>query len=164
MFTFCFYIYIQHQYAEEFIKMRRAELKQSSCIELSAAFPRREAFNIRAFWYHKYPTTQHLEAIFTCSVFIISPFNLCCCHWFYHSNAVCVLTHDMRSFVIRSINLCDLCLTATNPCGINNGGCSHLCLMSPTKPSYQCACPTGVKLLENGKTCKNGRLYFKKIL
>ncbi|XP_075584012.1 low-density lipoprotein receptor-related protein 6 isoform X6 [Pelecanus crispus] len=45
---------------------------------------------------------------------------------------------------------------ATNPCGINNGGCSHLCLMSPTKPSYQCACPTGVKLLENGKTCKDG--------
>uniref|UniRef100_A0A8C4XW01 LDL receptor related protein 6 n=1 Tax=Gopherus evgoodei TaxID=1825980 RepID=A0A8C4XW01_9SAUR len=45
---------------------------------------------------------------------------------------------------------------ATNPCGSNNGGCSHLCLMSPIKPSYQCACPTGVKLLENGKTCKDG--------
>ncbi|KAM6162242.1 low-density lipoprotein receptor-related protein 6 isoform 5-T5 [Erethizon dorsatum] len=45
---------------------------------------------------------------------------------------------------------------ATNPCGIDNGGCSHLCLMSPVKPFYQCACPTGVKLLENGKTCKNG--------
>ncbi|XP_055136598.1 low-density lipoprotein receptor-related protein 6 isoform X8 [Symphalangus syndactylus] len=45
---------------------------------------------------------------------------------------------------------------ATNPCGIDNGGCSHLCLMSPVKPFYQCACPTGVKLLENGKTCKDG--------
>lgn len=45
---------------------------------------------------------------------------------------------------------------ATNPCGIDNGGCSHLCLMSPVKPFYQCACPTGVRLLENGKTCKDG--------
>lgn len=45
---------------------------------------------------------------------------------------------------------------ATNPCGIDNGGCSHLCLMSPVKPFYQCACPTGVTLLENGKTCKDG--------
>ncbi|KAL0612520.1 Low-density lipoprotein receptor-related protein 6 [Plecturocebus cupreus] len=45
----------------------------------------------------------------------------------------------------------------TNPCGIDNGGCSHLCLMSPVKPFYQCACPTGVKLLENGKTCKDGK-------
>uniref|UniRef100_A0A8D0BMN3 Low-density lipoprotein receptor-related protein n=1 Tax=Salvator merianae TaxID=96440 RepID=A0A8D0BMN3_SALMN len=47
---------------------------------------------------------------------------------------------------------------ATNPCGTNNGGCSHLCLMSPVKPSYQCACPTGVKLLENQKTCKDGAM------
>nr|XP_020641437.1 low-density lipoprotein receptor-related protein 6 isoform X2 [Pogona vitticeps] len=45
---------------------------------------------------------------------------------------------------------------ATNPCGTNNGGCSHLCLMSPFKPFYQCACPTGVKLLENEKICKDG--------
>ncbi|MBN3278517.1 LRP6 protein, partial [Polyodon spathula] len=43
-----------------------------------------------------------------------------------------------------------------SPCGSNNGGCSHLCLMSPTKPFYQCACPTGVRLLEDGKTCKDG--------
>nr|XP_028584444.1 low-density lipoprotein receptor-related protein 6 isoform X3 [Podarcis muralis] len=48
--------------------------------------------------------------------------------------------------------------SATNPCGTNNGGCSHLCLMSPVKPSYQCACPTGVKLLENEKTCKDGAM------
>lgn len=54
-------------------------------------------------------------------------------------------------------------LTATNPCGTNNGGCSHLCLMSPIKPSYQCACPTGVKLLENEKTCKDGRVPMSNI-
>ncbi|XP_015208455.1 low-density lipoprotein receptor-related protein 6 isoform X1 [Lepisosteus oculatus] len=45
---------------------------------------------------------------------------------------------------------------ANNPCGENNGGCSHLCLMSPVKPFHQCACPTGVQLLGDGKTCKDG--------
>lgn len=41
-------------------------------------------------------------------------------------------------------------------CDINNGGCSHLCLMSPSKPYYKCACPTGVKLLDDKKTCADG--------
>ncbi|XP_051886578.1 low-density lipoprotein receptor-related protein 6 isoform X2 [Pristis pectinata] len=45
---------------------------------------------------------------------------------------------------------------ATNPCGSNNGGCSHLCLMSPIKPFFHCACPTGVQLLEDGTKCKDG--------
>ncbi|XP_048242332.1 low-density lipoprotein receptor-related protein 6-like isoform X1 [Haliotis rufescens] len=43
-----------------------------------------------------------------------------------------------------------------NPCGNNNGGCSHLCLMSPKEPFYACACLTGVKLLTNNKTCADG--------
>ncbi|KAH3884133.1 hypothetical protein DPMN_008105 [Dreissena polymorpha] len=48
-----------------------------------------------------------------------------------------------------------------NPCGSNNGGCSHLCLLSPVPLSalqagHQCACPTGVRLLEDGKTCADG--------
>lgn len=38
-----------------------------------------------------------------------------------------------KSSIIIGINQCDLYLTATNPCGIDNGGCSHLCLMSPVK-------------------------------
>lgn len=67
-----------------------------------------------------------------------------------------------RASIIIGINQCDLYLTATNPCGIDNGGCSHLCLMSPVKPFYQCACPTGVKLLENGKTCKDGKKIVSK--
>ncbi|XP_014786530.1 low-density lipoprotein receptor-related protein 6 [Octopus bimaculoides] len=40
-----------------------------------------------------------------------------------------------------------------NPCGHNNGGCSHLCLMSPQAPFYSCACPTGIRIHENGQTC-----------
>ncbi|KAE8613421.1 hypothetical protein XENTR_v10007716 [Xenopus tropicalis] len=45
---------------------------------------------------------------------------------------------------------------ATNPCAVHNGGCSHLCLMSPMEPFYQCACPTGVRLMEDGKMCMHG--------
>uniref|UniRef100_A0A8C3FXL8 LDL receptor related protein 5 n=1 Tax=Chrysemys picta bellii TaxID=8478 RepID=A0A8C3FXL8_CHRPI len=42
------------------------------------------------------------------------------------------------------------------PCEENNGGCSHLCLLSPRDPFYSCACPTGVQLEDDGKTCKAG--------
>ncbi|XP_037297388.1 LOW QUALITY PROTEIN: low-density lipoprotein receptor-related protein 6-like [Manduca sexta] len=38
------------------------------------------------------------------------------------------------------------------PCKDNNGGCSHLCLLSPTPPGYICACPTGSKLKEDSNT------------
>ncbi|XP_016332353.1 low-density lipoprotein receptor-related protein 6-like [Sinocyclocheilus anshuiensis] len=44
----------------------------------------------------------------------------------------------------------------TSPCTLKNGGCSHLCLLSPVKPYYQCACPTGVQLLDDNKTCRDG--------
>ncbi|XP_074659791.1 low-density lipoprotein receptor-related protein 6-like [Tubulanus polymorphus] len=44
----------------------------------------------------------------------------------------------------------------TNPCGSNNGGCSHLCLMAPVPPYYSCACPTGVRLLKDKKKCADG--------
>lgn len=34
-----------------------------------------------------------------------------------------------------------------NPCGGDNGGCSHLCLIKPH--GYSCACPIGIKLQVN---------------
>lgn len=49
-----------------------------------------------------------------------------------------------------------------NPCSIINGGCSHLCLLSPISdetnrlhgaPSYSCACPTGLVLGSDKRTC-----------
>ncbi|BFZ05153.1 hypothetical protein BsWGS_08192 [Bradybaena similaris] len=43
-----------------------------------------------------------------------------------------------------------------NMCSNKNGGCSHLCLMSPISPYFTCACPTGVQLLSDNKTCANG--------
>lgn len=43
-------------------------------------------------------------------------------------------------------------------CEEDNGGCSHLCLLSPREPFYACACPTGVQLQDNGRTCKAGEM------
>lgn len=42
-----------------------------------------------------------------------------------------------------------------NPCEKNNGGCSHLCLLAPYPPGYSCACPIGIKNVNN-MTCADG--------
>nr|XP_018667004.1 low-density lipoprotein receptor-related protein 4 isoform X1 [Ciona intestinalis] len=43
---------------------------------------------------------------------------------------------------------------AANMCGLNNGGCSHLCIRSPTSTTgFICACPTGVRIKEDKQTC-----------
>ncbi|XP_050504790.1 prolow-density lipoprotein receptor-related protein 1 isoform X2 [Diabrotica virgifera virgifera] len=39
-----------------------------------------------------------------------------------------------------------------NPCGTNNGGCSHLCLIHFNK-TYKCDCPHIMRLSEDNKTC-----------
>lgn len=43
-------------------------------------------------------------------------------------------------------------LAGTNPCAHSNGGCSHLCLFTADQ-GVTCACPMGLELLSNGKTC-----------
>ncbi|XP_028028555.1 low-density lipoprotein receptor-related protein 4-like [Bombyx mandarina] len=45
-----------------------------------------------------------------------------------------------------------------NRCGKNNGGCSHLCLLKPGGRS--CACPIGIKLNKDGKTCADGPINY----
>ncbi|XP_021915388.1 low-density lipoprotein receptor-related protein 4 isoform X2 [Zootermopsis nevadensis] len=51
---------------------------------------------------------------------------------------------------IRSVQVDNV---AENACGRNNGGCSHLCLRTPS--AYTCACPTGTILREDGQTCNS---------
>ncbi|XP_028967168.1 low-density lipoprotein receptor-related protein 6 [Galendromus occidentalis] len=40
------------------------------------------------------------------------------------------------------------------PCNHNNGGCSALCLLSTNPSGMSCACPTGVRLQSDNKTCE----------
>ncbi|XP_048480934.1 low-density lipoprotein receptor-related protein 4 [Plutella xylostella] len=45
-----------------------------------------------------------------------------------------------------------------NRCGRNNGGCSHLCLLKPGGKS--CACPIGIKINKDGRTCPAGPVNY----
>ncbi|WAR10107.1 LRP2-like protein, partial [Mya arenaria] len=40
-----------------------------------------------------------------------------------------------------------------NPCGENNGGCSHLCLIAEGGQNYTCACPNDFVLENDTRTC-----------
>ncbi|XP_067123645.1 low-density lipoprotein receptor-related protein 1 isoform X3 [Centruroides vittatus] len=47
-----------------------------------------------------------------------------------------------------------------NPCAINNGGCSHLCVLSFNN-THRCHCPHVTQLAKDGKTClKNERVLL----
>ena len=46
-------------------------------------------------------------------------------------------------------------LLGSNSCSTNIGGCSHLCLLKPG--GYVCACPTGIALQSDAKTCKESK-------
>jgi len=55
------------------------------------------------------------------------------------------------------LNVCGFFfVVVSNPCGSGNGGCSHLCLISPHAPYYQCACPTGIRRLADNRSCADG--------
>ena len=46
----------------------------------------------------------------------------------------------------------------SHSCSQNNGMCSDLCLLKPR--GYQCACPTGIVLKEDGKNCDYGEATY----
>lgn len=45
--------------------------------------------------------------------------------------------------------------TSLNPCGSNNGGCQHMCVITNSAPTlgFRCACNIGWKLTTDGLTC-----------
>lgn len=43
--------------------------------------------------------------------------------------------------------------TGVNPCGRDNGNCSHLCLIAPEGRGFTCACPQSWPLLPDHRTC-----------
>ena len=47
-----------------------------------------------------------------------------------------------------------LIFSGNHLCKVNNGGCSHLCLLTPN--GYQCACPDGLSLESESKSCLTG--------
>ncbi|XP_043483348.1 low-density lipoprotein receptor-related protein 4 isoform X2 [Leptopilina heterotoma] len=51
---------------------------------------------------------------------------------------------------LRAVVWSDL-TQSENVCENNNGGCSHLCLRNPS--GYSCACPTGININDDRKTC-----------
>jgi hypothetical protein len=51
-------------------------------------------------------------------------------------------------YFILSLLLADV----KNPCGDNNGNCSHLCLLS-VNGTFKCDCPHVMRLNEDQRTC-----------
>ncbi|CAF4219247.1 unnamed protein product, partial [Rotaria sp. Silwood2] len=70
------------------------------------------------------------------------------------SNKHVLLPNTINEVVTLTIIHPSLQPQVSNPCGINNGGCSHLCLLS-TNQTYTCACPEHFSLINNGnnRTC-----------
>jgi len=64
----------------------------------------------------------------------------------------CITTRK-RPHIVRKQNFLVLYCTGRNPCGSNNGGCSHLCLISPGGDGYRCACPQNMSLLGDQRNC-----------
>ena len=54
-------------------------------------------------------------------------------------------------------------LYSSHHCSAQSQGCSHFCLpsnASSTQSRFTCACPTEIGLKEDGKTCKEGWLWY----
>ena len=53
----------------------------------------------------------------------------------------------------KPILTCFIIYLVETKCNENNGGCSHLCLLSTNVLKYSCRCPDGMVLRADGKSC-----------
>uniref|UniRef100_A0A8C6LFG2 Low density lipoprotein receptor-related protein 4 n=1 Tax=Nothobranchius furzeri TaxID=105023 RepID=A0A8C6LFG2_NOTFU len=70
------------------------------------------------------------------------------------------LTAYIESRSVGGLSLFVCVSIVHNPCAVNNGGCSHLCLLAPAPKASSCSCPTGINLQSDGKTCTPGMSRF----
>ncbi|XP_071823426.1 low-density lipoprotein receptor-related protein 2-like isoform X4 [Apostichopus japonicus] len=64
-----------------------------------------------------------------------------------------VLELGVRPYEIQIFHPSQQTQATENPCGTNNGGCSHLCLIAYGGKAYTCACPDLFVLESDNKTC-----------
>ena len=65
-------------------------------------------------------------------------------------------SHKLLQYnIMCSLDINPYSIVATNPCASNNGGCSHLCLLSTAPGGHTCACPDGrgYQLAANQRDC-----------
>lgn len=96
-------------------------------------------------------------------IFIVCICNIVC--FYFVCPSLSNLSHFSNSFPLNwprnkdggwAGSVCVSLSVVHNSCAVNNGGCSHLCLLAPAPKGSSCACPTGINLQTDGKTCTPG--------
>ncbi|KAH8340133.1 hypothetical protein KR067_010390 [Drosophila pandora] len=70
------------------------------------------------------------------------------------------LVHSGMTYITSLLVFNDKRQTGVNPCKVNNGGCSHLCLAQPGRRGMTCACPTHYQLAKDGVSCIPPKNYI----
>ncbi|XP_039480591.1 low-density lipoprotein receptor-related protein 6 [Drosophila santomea] len=70
------------------------------------------------------------------------------------------LVHSGMTYITSLLVFNEKRQTGVNPCKVNNGGCSHLCLSQPGRRGMTCACPTHYQLAKDGVSCIPPRNYI----
>lgn len=67
------------------------------------------------------------------------------------------LTNNRTLFLVSFVSQILRLSSASNPCAVNKGGCSHFCVAKSS--GYECACPAGLPLKQDNKTCEGSTSF-----
>ncbi|XP_037825188.1 low-density lipoprotein receptor-related protein 6 [Lucilia sericata] len=70
------------------------------------------------------------------------------------------LVHSGMTYISSLVVFYNQRQVGTNPCKLNNGGCSHLCLALPSRRGMTCACPTHYTLAKDNVSCIPPKNYI----